>query len=372
MEPTGKDIEDGGPECSRDNVAAAAAEWRYSDQRVRVRRVSKFAATLLVVLIVTAGAILTYQQFLSQPMIYAAQADVDGLRLVNARASSDAQSAAGNVAQLQTALNKEVDGSGGGVAGIGPVARQLRSELDAARATAALAGAKADSSQAALSDAERRLSDAQSRTQGLGPAWYIYGIASALILFVGAMIVSFYRAEQRRDWENKNLVARLAKSVLSDSTTGDISLDQMWKQNQERLQEYHSIVVNYAASTRQSTLISLLAGFALIAGLSVMTLLADGLTAAITSSVVASAGALVTGYVAKAVLRNSEASSRELTQFFIHPVKIEQMLLAERMIRTMNDGNINPAMMTLVESLVDLRPEKDAAGRHSESAKAEG
>jgi hypothetical protein len=60
----------------------------------------------------------------------------------------------------------------------------------------------------------------------------------------------------------------------------------------------------------------------------------------------------VTGFIARAVLRNAETSSSEVNAFFTHPLETQRILTAQRIADTMSDEAKQEAKLLMVKALV--------------------
>ncbi|MGV9597153.1 hypothetical protein ACWDR1_10835 [Streptosporangium sandarakinum] len=172
----------------------------------------------------------------------------------------------------------------------------------------------------------------------------IVGLAVAIFL-----VFHYAKSEKRREFDNRRILNSLAiRGVGSDDS---LTLRALWSDNREQLQLYHRLVLNYANSTRQTTLVTLLAGFTFLVAAGAFALFANSVASAVVISVVSAAGAAVTGFIAQAVLKNSETSSREVLAFFSHPLEVERMLAAERVIEAMPESSRDAAKMLVIQAL---------------------
>jgi hypothetical protein len=181
--------------------------------------------------------------------------------------------------------------------------------------------------------------------------WIVYvGVAGAVVIG-DALIILYVYNDKRRNFENRVIVENLAQS-RSRLDTRSMNLADLWIANEEQLEGYHRLVLNYAASTRVTTQLSLLAGFLFLIVICAFALSSHSLVSAVASSVVATAGAVVTGFIARAVLRNAETSSSEVNAFFTHPLETQRILTAQRIADTMSDEAKQEAKLLMVKALV--------------------
>jgi hypothetical protein len=192
--------------------------------------------------------------------------------------------------------------------------------------------------------------DALERDQEAMPIrWWIFaGSATGALLVVTVGLV-YYRSEKRRQFENHEIVTALSRSSVRSGDPFDLT--DRWLDNQVQLKNYHQLVLNYASSTRQTTLATLVVGFAFLVAIGFLAVSARDIPAAIASSVVAAAAAAVTGFIARAVLRNADTSSREMLSFFSHPLEVQRILAAERIARGMSETSQASAYLLIVGAL---------------------
>jgi hypothetical protein len=181
--------------------------------------------------------------------------------------------------------------------------------------------------------------------------WVIFDILIVVLSLLVYVFCVTSITEKRRQFENNYLLSQAAAQDRSPSSEWDF--ETLWTNNRNQLQVYHQIVLNFAASSRQYTQISLLIGFVFIVIISIFAITANATANAISSSVVASAGAIVTGFIAQTTLKNSAASSRELIEFFSHPIEEQRVLAAERLIQTMPADRQADAKLLVVEHMMN-------------------
>lgn len=193
-------------------------------------------------------------------------------------------------------------------------------------------------------DGQPGLTKQQSDDQWL-TAWSL--ITIVLVLVNSTLVRSAFKSisiKRARFFEN-------AKFSFLATNSSPTDFDNLWDRNRAYIEVYHALVQEYALMSRRSTHVSLWAGFA-----GITTIAAVGLTFAshnvLTTTLVTAAGALLTGYVARAMLRNAEESAAEVRRFFTHPLEVERALTAERLIRDLPLDSRVHATMTVVHSLV--------------------
>lgn len=204
-------------------------------------------------------------------------------------------------------------------------------------------------------DVEQRFNEAYSdpgpHEPGFLQRWIlICSIAIVSILFATFLatgVLYYLSQEAKRRFENE-LLADEAGAIDVDA----LDLPALWTDNRDRLGKYHQIVLNFAQSTRQATLLTISIGFFFIVVISIISVTSEGTASAISSSVIGASGAILTGFIGQAVLKNAATSSRELTSFFSHPIEVERALNAERIIAKIEDPQKRAAgELMLVEYL---------------------
>lgn len=218
-----------------------------------------------------------------------------------------------------------------------------------------------------LKDAQAHVSDLRSQQDNLPPSarssseysvenavdarwtaiWLIYGAVLACATLAAGVYLRYFRLEKKRQFENKQLVQQIVEQETGDA----FDLQNLWEANKTQLQLYHQIVVNYAQSSRQSTQVFLVCGFVFIVLVGLFALTRSTTAGAISSSVVSATGAIVTGFIAQTALKNQASSSRELVEFFAHPLDVQRALAAERLIISMPEEEQAKAKLVVVEHL---------------------
>jgi hypothetical protein len=203
-------------------------------------------------------------------------------------------------------------------------------------------------------NAQAATETARSRQGSPLGQWIIYVGALGALAIGDVLFMVYVYGDKRREFENRLIVQSLAesRSQLTDLTT-------QWNANEEQLNGYHQLVYNYAKSSRATTKFTLLSGFAFVLVLSIFALTSHSLASTVASSVIATAGAVVTGFIARAVLRNAENSSSEVIAFFSHPLETQRILTAQRIVDTMSDEPQQQAKLLMVAELVQAKsPER--------------
>jgi len=258
------------------------------------------------------------------------------LTVDNARASNDLQ-------QLQ-ALES------GRNAGDAPEYAELTQTLNTDQATQEQASGRAQAAEDAYSNALATAGAVQSRQDVPLERWIIYAGAFGAVAIADALFIAYIRGEKQREFENKATAERLAQARFRLD-----SLQDQWEANQGQLSGYHQIVLNYAKSSRATTKFALISGFAFVLVVSVFAISSHNLASTVSSSVIASTGAVVTGFISRAVLRSTEDSSREIVAFFSHPLETQRLLIAQQIANEMSGEGTEQARLLILKEL--LHPE---------------
>lgn len=163
---------------------------------------------------------------------------------------------------------------------------------------------------------------------------------SIIIWFITWQIID---ADNQRSAKAKKALAQIQETSATD-------FQSLWKDNRKRLNIYHDLVTAYAQSTRFATIAMITIGFLFIVVMSIIAALAKETSGAIASSVIGASGALLTGFIANAVLKNAASSQSELLSFFSHPLAVERALSAERIIKEIQDPTEKAASQRILIS----------------------
>ncbi|MFC0546210.1 hypothetical protein [Kutzneria chonburiensis] len=240
-----------------------------------------------------------------------------------------------------------------------PVFLSPASEIDALKDAVTFAQGEYQSSAAKMSKAEQALADASARLDGANAfasrvtnsAYIGLGVLLALCLLYLPV-----KRHLRLEAERRAEIAAALKAIEDEQEkVPSTEFENLWVSNKQQLRHYHRLVLKYAESTRQLTRLTLVGAAVLMLGVGAFSLFVDSTSSAISSAVLTAVSAGVTGYVARAVLRNSESSSKELGAFFAHPLEVERALAAERIVLTMPEEEQSAAKLIIVKFLAAKR-----------------
>jgi Ca2+/Na+ antiporter len=329
-------------------VAGQQVGWKRSSEHRSVQRMRLvLAALVLIPSLVTIALLL--------------QKNVEYERAVKAAAAVDDQAydalrdtqrdAAATTAQLDD-TERQLEDAQASVSVHEPV-DALKSKVSRLQTQATSTDARLHQREADYATSHRAAITAQNHVDNMEGVWILAG---GIILASAVGIWLFYRysrAEKIRAYENRAILDELDGGQLAEavSAADPLKFETLWRQNREQLTSYHKLILNYASSTRQTTILTLLVGFAFLLVVGVAALFADNVASAIASSVVAAAGATVTGFIGNAVLKNADTSSREVRAFFLHPLEVERALAAERLINEMPTDAQGPAKLLVINAL---------------------
>ncbi|MFG1944310.1 hypothetical protein [Nonomuraea sp. NPDC048826] len=356
-----------GADASSDRIAEGRLQvWRRSSEFSATRKIG----TLLGVCVIALVALIVWPAFNQR---YAALQAYDHARGIAADAfakfaesRASEEEARAEVQVAQATLANEARGSKGTT----DLIERLTVQLDRARAEAQNAA-----EQMRTRDTRREATWQQEVAAGravdeaTNDLLLRSGFAVALI-FAAALLFWYVRNEKRRTFENQQVLKDIRERDLP--VDDSLTLRALWRDNRDQLQLYHKLVLNYASSTRQTTLATLLVGFSFLVAAGAFSLFADNVASAVAVSVVSAAGAAVAGFIAQAVLKNSETSSREVLAFFSHPLEVERILAAERVIESMPESARDAARLLIVQALTRTSETAlEAPGRSTAEAAAE-
>ena len=191
-------------------------------------------------------------------------------------------------------------------------------------------------------EAQARVNDRWTYLLALLVGFVVCGI-SAVALY------RLYSAEQRRRHDNRMLLD--SAQPISDEDDDPFSYASRWDTNRNRLNSYHSLVSNYAESSRSLTMATLIGGLVFLAILTLVAVTVDNSASTVAVALVGVSGAGLAGIVVRSVLQNAEASSSELREFFLHPVDVERFLVAERIVDSMEGTDQSAARLAIVKGL---------------------
>lgn len=314
-------------------------QWRASTHRTRLIRTRIITYVAVAVPALLAIAVIAFLIILQDREMSEYAKSVQSLGSQSSSLAGQVSTADTQVKELENLLVSNTTG---------PLADDLRAKLPEA-----IDKRTELTDQAA--DVEQRFNEAFNNPgphePGFLQRWIlISAIAAVAILFAVALasgILYYLGQEARRRFENELLAD---EATATDVDTLD--LPSLWTDNRDRLGKYHQIVLNFAQSTRQATLLTISIGFFFIVVISIISVTSEGTASAISSSVIGASGAILTGFIGQAVLKNAATSSRELTSFFSHPIGVERALNAERIIAKIEDPQKRAAgELMLVEYL---------------------
>lgn len=344
--------------------------WEDSPEYASTRRVRYICVGLAAVVALVALGLLGLKQVeLSRQINSSEQTVVDTSNAIDSW-NSQIQDLKAEV----TSDQDELADSAGSIAASPDYSTSLTADISATESQISADQKLLLSTENQLSQADQNHTDALTRLDDMTGFW-IAGCAALLAWFVLLSLAYRLLQRERRDaYENARLLASLGTPETKDDP---FDLQTLWRANREQLKTYHQLVLNYASSTRQTTIITLAVGFTFLLVIAGVATLSTSIPAAIAASVVAAAGTALTGFIANAVLRNADTSSNEVLSFFAHPLEVERVLTAERIISKMPASAHDSAKLLIIQSLTSQTQVKDGdsggapakpEGDHPESA----
>lgn len=328
----------------------SATQWRVSPERKAIRTTATICLVIIIIPSLIAAAFLAkWQQNLNQA-IYTA-----GLTVNQAETSLRQRTAIENNYRIDLA---KAQGRG-----------DSQSEITSIQTQVDTAALKTQQALATLNSDQIAQVTAESHRSGVAGTWLLYSGCVGAGIILAVLIFTYVRSEKLRTYESGQILDDLQKSGRSENP---LDLVVLWNNNRDQLASYHKLILNYASSTRQATIATLLAGFCFFIVIGIVAFFARNTPAAVAASVVAAVGATVTGFVGNGVLRNAETSSREVLSFFSHPLDIQRALAAERIINSMPEPLQQEARLLLVRALTQARTYDSSGAASRTSPESEG
>lgn len=328
----------------------SAMQWRVSPERKTIRITAIICLVIIIIPSLIAAALLAERQQNLDQAIYST-----GLTVNQAKTALQQRESIEN--EYRVELGKA----------------QLRhaspSEITPLQAQDNTAALKTQQALATLNSDQIAQVTAEGHRSEIAGTWLLYsGCVGAGIVLAGLIFI-YVRSEKIRTYQSGQILDDLQKSGRSENPLDFVVL---WNNNRDQLASYHKLILNYASSTRQATIATLLVGFGFFIVIGIVAFFARNIPAAVAASVVAAVGATVTGFVSNGVLRNAETSSREVLSFFSHPLDIQRALAAERVINSMPESSQQEARLLLVRALTQPRTYDSSGAAPRSSPESEG
>lgn len=156
--------------------------------------------------------------------------------------------------------------------------------------------------------------------------WYIAG-GAGLFASMRARRAALQALDDRLTVEE--IQAKEAAAATGDDA---LSLPALWALTQQRIDLYHRLATSQSSTSFRIGQITMIVGFLAVIGLGILAALAPTGTAAIAASVVAVAGAALSGFVGATFMKSQSEASGQLREFFLQPVEFARLLGAERLL----------------------------------------
>lgn len=206
---------------------------------------------------------------------------------------------------------------------------------------------------------------------GNAPEFYTEGFLSIALAFLGssglARCVALTRRRMRReespDWEPRARLRaaedRWAETLRRPSgprpprppggepaPAGDrepspaarqpppdpLALSGLWEVTHARLDVYHHLATGQAARSFRNAQIAMASGFVLLAGFTVLAIVARNPTASVVAGALGVTSAGLAGYVSRTFVRSQESAAEHLRAYFDQPLEFSRFLAAERLV----------------------------------------
>jgi hypothetical protein len=354
--PQPDDEQSGTPEARRTRPPIASRTWKTSRERAAVLRAG-ILSILTVLAIAVAASLFWYSA--SQTLSSVSQRLTSEAQLAGRRVT-DNSSREWSARESKEDLQRRLDTARVSTPRDDSTLRSLQQQIDRRELELDIIARQREVLSEQYDDARQNLASF-NRAQEQQRVRSLAFSAVATITGVGLLLaLAYFRSEKRREFENYKIILELDTEIGGDGD--DFTLPALWLANRDQLKSYHRLVLNYANSTRRTTLIALSFGFAFLVVAGALAPFARTASAAVATSIAATAGAGVTAFVAQAVLRNADSSSKELLAFFSHPLEVEKMLAAERLINGMPAGAQDEAKLLVIQALTNSTPQAGSDG----------
>ena len=281
-----------------DTVAGETATKIPGRERPSAKRVILLCLGLTVIPMIITAALLARDQLDNSGALAQTESTQSvALQGLNRTQTTQAYDTA-RVSTIENQLRAELYGGGQAPAGTGagPIAKSLQTQLTAGEQE--LAGAEAQY-QIALHKYNLALAATAAIKAGQGNSlgrWIVYSGVAGAVAVGDTLFVLYVSSDRQRDIENRAIVRDIAESAAQlDAASTDPAV--LWIANERRLAGYHQLVLNYAASSRATAKFALWFGFLFVTAVSICALFAHTLASTVASSVIATVGAAVTGFV---------------------------------------------------------------------------
>lgn len=202
---------------------------------------------------------------------------------------------------------------------------------------------------------------------------YIQGIDPILLAPAGALLLtapfalmssSITRKKDERegqeDEEKKSKEAKLSEiqneeKTLKSTQDGEIDLIRLWAVNNKRLDLYHGITTNQSEKSFKSSQQTMLIGFFVIAIAVIAAPFASSTLASVSIASIGAASGLISAYISSTFMKAQAAASKQLRQFFYHPVEISRMLSAERLLSKLDDEDKSKVARLIIEATLNVQ-----------------
>ncbi|MFE0150511.1 hypothetical protein ACFWY5_25390 [Nonomuraea sp. NPDC059007] len=181
-------------------------------------------------------------------------------------------------------------------------------------------------------------------------------LAPSVIFLVGIIALIYAGQAQRQRFEDRSrenrrdvqLGSREAELIGQD----DSYLSELWKITNERLRGYHNRADQHAEQSFRYARWAILGGFVIIvgtAGIAAWKTLST--PSSIVVGIVGTAGAVLAAYIGRTFLRLQETTAQHLRSYFAQPQETFRFLVAQRLIRELNEDQRPRAVAQLIDSI---------------------
>lgn len=197
--------------------------------------------------------------------------------------------------------------------------------------------------------------------------WEDVGISSLAaigIIILMLVLLTMYSYEfRKRSFESRvaedETASRLVekvRTVVDDSTSGELSLPSLWAENRARIDAYHQIARHQAENSFKRAQFTALAGFGVVLIMGIIAALSQNETSAISAAAVGVAGAALSAYLGATFIKMNGQATLQLAKFSRQPFRESQLLTAERLMNSTDHAKNDAALKIILNGLLNSQP----------------
>jgi hypothetical protein len=196
----------------------------------------------------------------------------------------------------------------------------------------------------------------------------------AVLVFAASVILAMY-VQSRDEFDaelQKQELSELKKRERALRASPTATYDELYEQNQERIDFYHDIATRQSKQSFRNGQFAMYIGFGLVVLLAIFAALAPSGTAAIAASVIGVATAGLSGYVGATFMKSQAAASQQLREFFLEPVENARSLNAERFLVKLAADKREDALRDIIRGIIGAQPKEPKEKKEEPSVSPSG